>query len=557
MTHDLPPAPLSVAVRTAADLLRRWIGMDVATVGEAALERVIRGRMTAVGEPDADAYARVLDADADERDRLVEEIVVAESWFFRDLPVFDVLRRFAAARMPPAGRPLRVLCAPCAAGEEPFSVAMALLEEGLPASSFSIDAVDVSRTALTRAATATYSANAFRTPAWGFRERWFHQEGAAARLDDAVRRCVAFTRGNVLDEAFLAGREGYDVIFCRNLLIYLTADARERVERMLDRLLAADGLLVLGAAEPPILRGPWIPAAHQAAFALRRGGSQTAAAAPPPAALPRPAAAVPPMPAKPRPAKPRPATPRLAPPHGARPLPGPLPDRVRTPTADVAAPPALDPMPDCWRTIGISGDRSCPELERFIHCRNCPVVADAARAFFDRPAPEGYLESWRHVLEQPEVGTDPRSTSVLIFRLGDEWLGLPATVLVEIAPPRRVHRLPHARSAVLEGLVNIRGQLRPCIDLGGLLGLERTPGPVGMDDRRLLVVDHLGDCWVLAVDQVAGVHRVPQSSLRSVPSTVSAGSLHATTALFVAHDRTVGLLDEARLLDGLRDRILA
>jgi chemotaxis-related protein WspD len=110
---------------------------------------------------------------------------------------------------------------------------------------------------------------------------------------------------------------------------------------------------------------------------------------------------------------------------------------------------------------------------------------------------------------------------------------------------------------VLEGLVNIRGQLRPCIDLGGLLGLERTPGPVGMDDRRLLVVDHLGDCWVLAVDQVAGVHRVPQSSLRSVPSTVSAGSLHATTALFVAHDRTVGLLDEARLLDGLRDRILA
>jgi chemotaxis protein methyltransferase WspC len=552
MTHGLPPAPLSVAVRTAAELLRGWIGMDVATVGEAALERVIRGRMTAVGEPDADAYARVLDADAAERDRLVEEIVVAESWFFRDLPVFDVLRRFAATRMQPARRPLRVLCAPCAAGEEPFSVAMALLEEGLPASSFSIDAVDVSRTALARAATATYSANAFRTPAPGFRERWFRQEGAAARLDDAVRRCVAFTRGNVLDEAFLVGREGYDVIFCRNLLIYLTADARERVERMLDRLLAADGLLVLGAAEPPILRGPWIPAAHQAAFALRRGSPQTAAAAPPPAALPRSVAALPP-----RPARPRPALPRPAPPHGARPLPGPLPDRAGTPTADVAAPQALDPMPDCWRTIGISGDRSCPELERFIHCRNCPVVADAARAFFDRPAPEGYLESWRHVLEQPEVGTDPRSTSVLVFRLGEEWLGLPATVLVEIAPPRRVHRLPHARSAVLEGLVNIRGQLRPCIDLGRLLGLERTPGPVGMDDRRLLVVDHRGDCWVLAVDQVAGVHRVPQSSLRSAPSTVSAGSLHATTALFVAHDRTVGLLDEARLLDGLRDRILA
>jgi len=547
MTHDLPPAPLSCAVRAAADLLRRWIGMDIATVGEAALERVIRGRMAAVGERDPDAYARMLDANADERDRLVEEIVVAESWFFRDLPVFDVLRRFAAARMQPARRPLRILCAPCAAGEEPFSVAMALLEEGLPASSFSIDAVDVSRTALARAATATYSANAFRTPAPGMRERWFHEAGAAARLDDAVRRCVTFARANVLDDDFLAGREGYDVIFCRNLLIYLTADARGRVERMLDRLLAADGLLVLGAAEPPILRGPWMSAAQQAAFALRRGGPQAVAAAAPPA-RPRPVPAPIPAPI------PAPATHRAARPRTVEAAP---PDRIVASAPGVAVPQSAAAPPDCWRTIGISGDRSCPELERFIHCRNCPVVAEAARAFFDRPAPEGYLDSWRRVLEQPEVEADPRSTSVLVFRLGDEWLALPATVLVEISPPRRVHRLPHARSAVLEGLVNIRGQVWPCVDLAGLLGLRRTADRDGLDDRRLLVVDRRGECWVLAVDEVAGVHRVPQSSLRSVPATVSAGPLQATTALFVAHDRTVGLLDEARLLDHLRDRILA
>ena len=49
---------------------------------------------------------------------------------------------------------------------------------------------------------------------------------------------------------------------------------------------------------------------------------------------------------------------------------------------------------DCWNQIGVSGDRSCPELETFIHCRNCPVFAAAARTFFDRPAPEGYLAGW-------------------------------------------------------------------------------------------------------------------------------------------------------------------
>ena len=56
------------------------------------------------------------------------------------------------------------------------------------------------------------------------------------------------------------------------------------------------------------------------------------------------------------------------------------------------------PMPECWRVIGVSGDRSCPELEQFIHCRNCPVLAEAARSFFDRAAPEGYLDAWRAIL---------------------------------------------------------------------------------------------------------------------------------------------------------------
>ena len=49
---------------------------------------------------------------------------------------------------------------------------------------------------------------------------------------------------------------------------------------------------------------------------------------------------------------------------------------------------------DCWSHIGVSGDRTCPELSSFIHCRNCPVFATAARTFFDRPAPEGYLAGW-------------------------------------------------------------------------------------------------------------------------------------------------------------------
>src|ERR1700679_1678049 len=65
---------------------------------------------------------------------------------------------------------------------------------------------------------------------------------------------------------------------------------------------------------------------------------------------------------------------------------------------------------DCWSRIGVSGDRTCPELNSHIHCRNCPVFATAARTFFDRPAPEGYLAGWsRWLAKSWEDGGDEGS----------------------------------------------------------------------------------------------------------------------------------------------------
>ena len=269
-------------------VLRDAIGLDPATIGSAAVERAARTRMTAAGEPDLTAYARRVQADPEERDRLVEDVVVGESWFFRDRQVFDFVTDLAVTRAGLPGRgPVRILCVPCAGGEEPYSVAMGLLEAGLQADQFTIDAVDVSRVALARAERGRYSANAFRNADCSFRDRWFTADGANAILDGEVRSRVRFSRGNILDESFAAGCEPYDVIFCRNLLIYLTTEARRRVEAAVDRLLAREGELVLGAAEPPILKGPWVPAGAASVFALRRG---TPPATPAPAVPPRPAA---------------------------------------------------------------------------------------------------------------------------------------------------------------------------------------------------------------------------------------------------------------------------
>jgi len=253
-------------------LLERWIGLDAQTLGSAAIARAVRVRREACGEPDEGAFLARLARDTDEQGRLIDEVVVPESWFLRDPQVFAFLRRYATSiAIAPGQPPIRILCVPCAAGQEPYSVAITLFEVGLSPLQFQIEAADVSRAALEKAAVASYSANAFRGSNPAFRARWFEPRGTTAELIATVRNQVNFFWGNLLDESFAVDREPYDVVFCRNLLIYLTADARQRAEQAIERLLKPDGLVVLGAAEPPILKGSWIPASSDAVFTLRRG----------------------------------------------------------------------------------------------------------------------------------------------------------------------------------------------------------------------------------------------------------------------------------------------
>lgn len=306
------PATTAPLARLAPQLAK-WIGLDTATVGDAAIDRACRVRMEVLGIESLAVYVDRVTADAAERRELIEQVVVGESWFFRDVQVFDFLRRFVRERVAHGDRPpLRILSAPCAGGEEPYSVAMALFDAGLTARQFTIDAVDISRAALDRAAAGRYSANAFRNADLSFRDRWFNSDGGTSVIDPRIRDQVRFLEGNLLDEGCVTqlGANGrYDVLFCRNLLIYLDAAARSAMERTFERLLATDGVLLLGAAEPPIMKGHWASAAPTSVFALQRCGHETAVATP--QRSPRPSAGKglprrPSLPARPQPVAPVP-----------------------------------------------------------------------------------------------------------------------------------------------------------------------------------------------------------------------------------------------------------
>ncbi len=209
---------------------------------------------------------------------------------------------------------------------------------------------------------------------------------------------------------------------------------------------------------------------------------------------------------------------------------------------------------DCWNRIGVQGDRSCPALEEHIHCRNCPVFAAAARGFFDRRAPEGYLAEWSVLLGRPAAMGAADDSALLVFRLGGEWLALALSVVAEVTPPRPVHRVPHRTNRVFMGLVSLRGQLQLCVSLHGLL--EVSPPDPAVDpppNPRLVVIRQGADAWAFPAEEVAGVHRVARDRLQKVPSTLANPLGSFGRAVFIrGNGRSVDVLDEPRVFEALR-----
>jgi chemotaxis protein methyltransferase WspC len=265
-----------MSVARIVSLLNQRIGLDAESIGAAAVARAVDARCTACGLAGAEQYWERLHQSAEEIQALIEAVVVPETWFFRHREAFAALTRVALAewqRRAPAAS-MRLLSLPCASGEEPYSMAMALLDTGLPAARFSIDALDISQRALAQAQAAQYGRNAFRGTDLAFRDRYFETSARGFRPAEAVRRQVRFHHANLFDGAALAGLPAYDVIFCRNLLIYCDHHARRAAVQRLAQLLAPSGLLFVGPSEGVLLLDQgFVSAGVPLAFAFRRAGA--------------------------------------------------------------------------------------------------------------------------------------------------------------------------------------------------------------------------------------------------------------------------------------------
>ena len=261
---------------TMTQLLSKRLGLSAELLGAVAVERALDMVMGKAGSEDrAERIARLLQGEGEEWQMLVDEVIVPETWFFRDREPFQLLASYVTEKWRPANPtgPFRVLCIPCSSGEEPYSVAMTLLTAGLEADRIRIDAGDVSERTLARARQGVYGKSSFREESSHLGEPYLLPHAEGWRVREEVATLVNFEKANLLDLSVYRQRAPYNAVFCRNALIYFEESARREVIASLRVLLDEEGLLFTGHSElMAFLEAGYQQVDHPQSFACRKGG---------------------------------------------------------------------------------------------------------------------------------------------------------------------------------------------------------------------------------------------------------------------------------------------
>lgn len=247
-----------IATRILAGLLEQRTGQQLVAARRWRLDTALTPVMQAHGIATLDQLSLRIAGGRDTQlaDAVVEAMLNNETFFFRDAAAFQLLWENALPRLGAArarDRRLRIWCAGCSTGQEVYSIAMNIAEEAERWAGWSIEIIgtDISRPAIARAREGLYSQFEVQR---GLPIRrlmsWFDAEGDRWRVRAELRERLEFHVGSLLDPLLVGGK--FDIILCRNVLLYFSSEVRALAfDRLADRL-AHDGILMLGAGETVI-----------------------------------------------------------------------------------------------------------------------------------------------------------------------------------------------------------------------------------------------------------------------------------------------------------------
>ena len=243
-------------VRRLCEFLYRRTGMSFADDKRYYIDRRLAERIAATGSPSFQCYFTTLRADADhEIEHLVNAFTVNETYFYREdhqlrCMTADLLGNVLARKEP--GEAIRIWSIPCSTGEEPYSIAIWLMENWTEVDRYNIEIVgsDIDTRVLESASEGIYGARSLMRLPKGVVDRYFQNLGDGKyQIDGGLRESIQFTRTNLIDSVDMRAYRSFDIVFCRNVLIYFDDASRRIAAENLYDSLKPGGYICLGHSE--------------------------------------------------------------------------------------------------------------------------------------------------------------------------------------------------------------------------------------------------------------------------------------------------------------------
>lgn len=230
------------------DNIKSYIGVDLGLYKEAQMNRRMRTLYEKKGFNDYREYFDGLKSDKELLDEFLERMTINVTEFFRNGVRWEVLKKKVLPRLKEKSVKGKIKCwsAACSTGEEPFSLAMMLLEE-FPSQKIEILATDIDDVVLKKAKEGIFTEAMLKgCPPNYIRKYFTKDEDDIYYIKDEVKKCITFRKHDLLNAPF---GEGYDLIICRNVMIYFTEDAKEKLYHKFSGALSSEGVLFVGSTE--------------------------------------------------------------------------------------------------------------------------------------------------------------------------------------------------------------------------------------------------------------------------------------------------------------------
>lgn len=225
--------------------IKRKTGIDLALYKEAQMRRRLTSLYEKKGYRDFVEFLKALEQDRDLMNEFLDRMTINVSEFYRNGKRWEVLEKKIFPKLLQTNKRLKIWSAACSTGEEPYSLVM-VLSQLVPLSQIQIIATDLDENVLQKAKLGLYPERSLAEVPKDIQAKYFEKEGNFYKVKDEIKRCVTFKKHNLLRDNY---ESNFDLIVCRNVMIYFTEEAKDQIYTNFSKSLRKDGILFVGSTE--------------------------------------------------------------------------------------------------------------------------------------------------------------------------------------------------------------------------------------------------------------------------------------------------------------------